>query len=629
MPVIAMISGIGAGWLAAGVAACALPIAAHLIGRLGRRVAFPPAAILASRAGAGRAGRAVREWSRLALRCGVVMLIAVAFDRPVWVSAGAGAPGADTLVILDRSASMGPVFERARRACLDALGALDPSRDRAAVIAVDSAPATLLPEWSSNLGALASRVRGLAPTLERGDAAGALALARAMLEQSAAQGRPGRLVIVTDAQATQWEGADLPPGSAWVHVSPGPAPNVAVTGVEWPDGGLRAGHAGAVTVRVRRFSGGVDAPADPAVVTLRWPGGSARRLVEFAAPDAVSVASFEVSPEAPGFLRLRASVGADTLDADNTVAALAPVVGPDGVAVVGSDMSDALLAAIGAVTGSAPERSGSDRAGLVVVTGADAGAVESALANGAGVVWVIDSARAAAALDAVAGAAWSPVAPGVEWDALAAPAAIDADSARAFLGLSDDPAVVGALASAASRVRVGARARARAHRGVVAMTLDDGSPVVAARAESRVAVVLASVEGLARSPLWPMSLDRVIGLVSPGAERVVVHPGQREPAPHAGWTRRPDEGADEGPLAPAAWTGPHGRPARTVQRVIDGRESDLSPFEPTIAAVDGRRDAGIKMDAERATPIWPWLLVAALAMGAADLGWSGRRAGGR
>ena len=83
--ILGPIAGLSAGWLAAGAAACAAPIAIHLLKKRSRRIIFPPAALLAPNDARRDKGRRLQDVILLTLRLLALALLALAFDQPVWI----------------------------------------------------------------------------------------------------------------------------------------------------------------------------------------------------------------------------------------------------------------------------------------------------------------------------------------------------------------------------------------------------------------------------------------------------------------------------------------------------------------------------------------------------------------
>ena len=236
------------GWMIAGIGAIALPVVAHLLSRRGGRTVVFPAVRFVMRAAAEHARRhRLRDILLLLMRVAAIALIALAFDRPVWLTEAArGADaraGRNVVIVLDASASMGrtergrTLYDAARDRAVQVLEELDWSRDRAGVVFIRAGALAALPRLSGNRDALAARLRESSVTLERGDLSGALALAATMpgaLDIDGTKPRVRRIVVIGDHQRTQWEEGEAPVGAEAVFsgIGPvGPTPNLAVADV--------------------------------------------------------------------------------------------------------------------------------------------------------------------------------------------------------------------------------------------------------------------------------------------------------------------------------------------------------------------------------------------------------------
>lgn len=266
-----VMSGLSAGWLAAGAGAAAIPVVIHLWAK--RRapvVVFPAARFARSASLDARNRRRLRDQGLLLLRVLALMALAAAFARPrlgtAAFSGGAGGTdggGASMVILLDASASMRraeagvPLFDEARGRALALLRGLDPGRDRAAVVLIDGSPQAVLPQLSGNMAFLIRAVEAAKATLERGDGEGAIAVAEAMMSDDRSPGR--RVVVVlSDMQATQWRGvAAGPTDGEWRADRVGgesEAGNVAITDLAVSPASPVQGDAAAISAFVRNYS---------------------------------------------------------------------------------------------------------------------------------------------------------------------------------------------------------------------------------------------------------------------------------------------------------------------------------------------------------------------------------------
>ena len=238
MNTLAVISLFAPGMLL-GVALVALPIAAHLMHRRARRrVVFPSVEMLASAAASRSSLFRLRRWWLLLLRCLAVIAVVLAFTQPIWLSAQAykaRGQSAAVVFLIDQSASTGqllggiPAMQPMLADAEKAIDTLAPGVDRANIVYATTRPYAAFPSMTANTDALRAELSELAPTHERADVPGALALASRLLRDHAGS---KRLVIVTDLQASNWSDAlkqtshegSLPPGTRITLLSPQHAP---------------------------------------------------------------------------------------------------------------------------------------------------------------------------------------------------------------------------------------------------------------------------------------------------------------------------------------------------------------------------------------------------------------------
>jgi hypothetical protein len=232
-----------------GMAAAAIPIAIHLFHRRVEPVVEFAAVRYLRRAPVERSQRRrLREWILLALRAAALLLLAFAFARPYFASASAAGQRA-TLVLVDTSASLSAPgqFERVRAAARDAVRRVPPT-DAVGVAAFGSTVDVIAP-FTTDRAAAHAAVAELEPGASATRYRRALARGAELLD-----GRPGRLVVVSDLQESGWDGGE----------SRGVPANVDVV-VE-----------------------GVDAPrANIAIASLRIEGAEAVAAVQNFSPDEV------------------------------------------------------------------------------------------------------------------------------------------------------------------------------------------------------------------------------------------------------------------------------------------------------------------------------------------------------
>lgn len=197
-----------------GAALVALPIVAHLMHRRARRrVVFPSVDLLVSAAASRSSLFRLRRWWLLLLRCLAVIAVVLAFTQPVWQSARAqkaGGQSAAVVFLIDQSASTGqllggiPAMQSMRAEVEKVIDTLTPGEDRANIVYATARPYAAFPSMTANTDALRAELSELAPTYERADLSGALALASRLLLDHAG---PKHLVIATDLQASNWDDA--------------------------------------------------------------------------------------------------------------------------------------------------------------------------------------------------------------------------------------------------------------------------------------------------------------------------------------------------------------------------------------------------------------------------------------
>ncbi|MBI5366100.1 MAG: BatA domain-containing protein, partial [Planctomycetes bacterium] len=199
----------------AALAAVAVPVLLHLVfRRKARTLPFPDLRFL--RAVDQRVSRRhrIEEWLLLAVRMGLLALLALGLARPLWrsdgVALGAG-PATAAVFLLDDSYSLGfaasggaPAFERARAAALAALAQLH-AGDTVALLTINRPPPAGRAELSADRVAARSALAGLAPSAGGSNLAPARGRAADLL--AAAKAARRELYLFTDLQKSSWEAA--------------------------------------------------------------------------------------------------------------------------------------------------------------------------------------------------------------------------------------------------------------------------------------------------------------------------------------------------------------------------------------------------------------------------------------
>ncbi|MGH9160759.1 MAG: BatA domain-containing protein [Vicinamibacteraceae bacterium] len=223
-------------WFWLGALAVAVPFVLHLLRREeARRLRFTAVEFIERTPVLFRARRWPSDWLLLALRMAAVLLLAVAFARPYLEGGQAATPA--TIVALDVSYSMDAPgrFEAARKRAAAAIRKVS-GASAVGLVAFDDRARTVMDPIDDRGVALAGLERlraGVRGTNYRG-----------LLEHvdSLLDGRPGRLVVVTDLQREGWTGHAVTRGALELTVEDvgGPVENVAITAVERTANGVRA-----------------------------------------------------------------------------------------------------------------------------------------------------------------------------------------------------------------------------------------------------------------------------------------------------------------------------------------------------------------------------------------------------
>lgn len=196
-----------------GLALVALPVVAHLLNRRTRRhILFPSIQLLQATVASQSRLFNLRRLLMLLLRCAAVVLIVLAFARPLWVErAGASDDGSAAVVfVVDVSASSGQLLggstalETLRNTAARTLSNLLAGADEFNLVIADAQPRVAFDQMTSNLDAVRDELRRALPTHERADLTGAVALAGQLLTD---QRGPRHLVILSDLQQTNWSDA--------------------------------------------------------------------------------------------------------------------------------------------------------------------------------------------------------------------------------------------------------------------------------------------------------------------------------------------------------------------------------------------------------------------------------------
>jgi len=216
-----------------GAVAATVPIVLHFLKRQAeQRVRFAAVTFLKTAPVEQTSRRRLRERLLLALRVAALVLLALAFARPFFRSAGAGGAAGATVVALDTSYSMSSPgrFDRAKAMARDAIRRAASGSDVAVVAFSDQATVLVRPtaDRGAALAAIDATTPGFGSTRYRAglNAAGSLVA------------RPkGTIVVVTDLQENGWDAGDRATVPAGTHIEirdVGAVPeNLAITGLRF------------------------------------------------------------------------------------------------------------------------------------------------------------------------------------------------------------------------------------------------------------------------------------------------------------------------------------------------------------------------------------------------------------
>lgn len=279
----------------AGLAALAVPILMHLSQKTKREAVPFPSLMFLSRVPYKEVRRQrIRNWVLFLLRSIAIVVLVLAFARPLLEGAGIASGGSaaarEVVVLLDRSASMTyeNTWDRAVAAAQEVIAGLGP-QDRATVVTfADHAQAL------QGSGRDAAAASSMIDRIHAGSGATrygpAIELADQILRESPRS--TWEVVMISDFQRSGWDGesdAKLPPGAALTGIdvaAPEPS-NVAITEVTLERGYGQARET--VTVLARIANLGAEAvPQLPVTLTIDG-DPTANQRVDLPAHDALTV----------------------------------------------------------------------------------------------------------------------------------------------------------------------------------------------------------------------------------------------------------------------------------------------------------------------------------------------------
>ncbi len=304
-----------------------LPILLHLRSkRVQRTVTLPTFRFVQQAVAEQSKLRRVREKWLLALRIGIVAALVGIFLKPVLTAPLARTNGAKRVVIaiidnsLSMQATLGGIsgYARAKGQCENLLDSLDP-QDRANLIFAHSVPQSVLSRPNNDTLSLRQALDKTSVTLERGEMAAAVRLAKEQIETV----RSGQkeIWLFSDFQRTNW--ASINAGDflkdsriVAVNIQNGQVGNSAVTELRLNPITPRAGEPAEVIATIWNAS---DLPRTFSV-TLRCPELSLERAANSPAiaPHSSGTVTFALTFPQTRLYRLTAEIPADALNADNT-----------------------------------------------------------------------------------------------------------------------------------------------------------------------------------------------------------------------------------------------------------------------------------------------------------------------
>jgi len=219
-----------------GLVLIGLPVAVHLLNRRPRkRITFPTIALLAEASASQWRLFKLRRLLLLALRCSIVVLVVLAFARPRWYAADAASmpstSGTATVLVFDTSASTAQhtggatAIDILRTKANSVLDGLTSGVDTANIVYATAAPRPAFAALTGNLDAVRAELAVIAPTSGRADLAVAVLLADRLLRHG---DRPGRIVVLSDLQATNWSAINCDAPTSVMSPDSPPPGNIAL-----------------------------------------------------------------------------------------------------------------------------------------------------------------------------------------------------------------------------------------------------------------------------------------------------------------------------------------------------------------------------------------------------------------
>lgn len=646
MLLLSLIVGLAWPWLLAAAGAAALPLVIHLTARRrARSLAFPAARLAREASLRGSRARTPRDVMLLLIRGGLLAALVLACAQPAWTGSPPNRPGAELVIVIDASASMmrmqggRTLFEQARDRAGEALSALAPGVDHAAIVLAQRDPAPLLPSLTTNIGALRGALDAARPTFEHAELADAIARAATLAGELPSDQQAERTIVVLsdmqgfdDAAASAAANLASPFRLRWLRILPdGPGANLAVSALRAAPASIIPGRQARIEALVRNFT----PESRRAVITFRAPGPPGHPGV------ADAIAQSDIAPfgeswiaaplvfTGPGAVRLMASLPPDDFSHDNTFHAVVDVRAPSALLVTDSPDSSAVLHARAALAAAMQERGPDSPPDIAIERPATLrasriasvshivlvspfaldrvaiDALRARVACGRGIVAIAFDEPSLAALCSITG--WAASEPSI--------AIASAPTARAEFGGSQSLREVSLGLERAGIAFHGAQGP-RVPAGQIAFG-SQAAPLLAITASDagRTAALMLDPEStsppLASSPWFPVLIARMIDAVDASSSSLSASVVGEQIAPG---TRASTPGFI--PLA-----NDRGDTPGIIAVNLDPRESDPRSWDPSSTAAIASRVGAAREDATIAsarTPLWPWLMMAALVLAASE-----------
>ena len=302
-----------------GLSLLALPVLIHLVQKqVENGVRFPSLMFLQRIPRREKRRLVIRNWPLLLLRCLLLLLIVLAFARPLLDgerSAGALDPGrSDSIILLDRSYSMrvADYWQQARDKALELVDEKG-AQDRIGVILFDE-EVEVLADLSEDATKLRSMLQGPAPGYRVTRYAAAVEQAARLLGGSNASRK--RILLISDFQVAATPAVPRIASDIEIELLPvttARSANATLTAVEIEPSSRAAADEIALSVKVTNRS---DAPLQQSL-SLRLDGRELARRDLQLAPNAVVSEHFDRLGVSDDLLRGVVSLGDDALALDN------------------------------------------------------------------------------------------------------------------------------------------------------------------------------------------------------------------------------------------------------------------------------------------------------------------------